>query len=69
MNKVLNKSIKEKLMNSKSKAEMPKITTEAGLQELSPEMLAGVSGGSSVPPEGMPGENTPLPPIWFMKDE
>ena len=41
----LDESIKEKLRNCKSDAEMQKIITEAGLQELSPEMLEGVSGG------------------------
>ena len=63
------KSVKEKLRNRKSEAEMQKITTKAGLQELSPEMLEGVSGGNSIPPEGAPGGNTPVSPIWIMKDE
>ena len=69
MDKALNKSVKEKLRNCKSEAEMQKITTEAGLQELSPEMLEGVSGGNSIPPENVPGGNDPISPIWFMKDE
>ena len=69
MDKALNKSVKEKLRNCRSEAEMQKATATAGLQELSLEMLEGVSGGNSVSPEGVPGENTPVPPIWFMKDE
>ena len=42
----LDESVKEKLRNCKSEAEMQKIITDAGLQELSPEMLEGVSGGN-----------------------
>ena len=42
----LDESLKEKLRNCKSDAEMQKIIAEAGLQELSPEMLEGVSGGN-----------------------
>ena len=41
----LDESIMEKLRNCKSNAEMQKVVAEAGLQELSPEMLEGVSGG------------------------
>ena len=47
----LDESLKEKLRNCKSDAEMQKIIAEAGLQELSPEMLEGVSGGA---PMGAP---------------
>ena len=54
MGKALNQSFKEKLRNRKSNAEMQKITTDAGLRELSPEMLEGVSGGSSVSPLSRP---------------
>ena len=45
----LDESVKEKLRNCKSEAEMQKIIAEAGLQELSPEMLEGVSGGKLLP--------------------
>ena len=46
----LDESIKEKLRNCKSDAEMQKVVAEAGLQELSPEMLEGVSGGGGACP-------------------
>ena len=42
----LDETLKEKLRNCKSDAEMQKVVAEAGLQELSPEMLDGVSGGA-----------------------
>ena len=41
----LDESVKEKLRNCKSDAEMQKIIAETGLQELTPEMLESVSGG------------------------
>ena len=41
----LDTSVKEKLKNCKSEAEMQKVIAESGLQELSPEMLEGVTGG------------------------
>ena len=46
----LDESLKEKLRNCKSDAEMQKIISDAGLQELSPEMLEGVSGGAGACP-------------------
>ena len=45
----LDEPVREKLRNCKSEAEMRKVIAEAGLQELSPEMLEGVSGGVSTP--------------------
>ncbi len=66
----VNESGKEKLRNSGSKAEMQKVTAGAGLQELSLEMLEGVSGGSNpVPPESEQGGSAFVSPVWFMKDE
>ena len=47
----LNESVKEKLRNCKSDAEMQKIIAEAGLQELSVDVLEGVSGGGCDGPE------------------
>ena len=41
----LDESIKEKLRNCKNDAEMQKVISEAGLQELSLDVLEGVSGG------------------------
>ena len=46
----LDESLKEKLRNCKSDAEMQKIIADAGLQELSPEMLEGISGGAGACP-------------------
>ena len=46
----LDESLKEKLRNCKSDAEMQKIIADAGLRELSPEMLEGVSGGAGACP-------------------
>ena len=46
----LDESLKEKLRNCKSDAEMQKIIADAGLHELSPEMLEGVSGGAGACP-------------------
>ena len=45
----LDESLKDKLRNCKNEAEMQKIIAESGLQELSLEMLEGVSGGVSTP--------------------
>ena len=45
----LDESVKEKLRNCKSEAEMQKFIAEAGLQELSIEMLEGISGGLFIP--------------------
>ena len=42
----LDESMKEKLRNCKSDAEMQKIIASSGMQELSVDMLEGVSGGS-----------------------
>ena len=41
----LDESLKKKLKNCKSEAEMQKVISDSSLQELSPEMLEGVSGG------------------------
>ena len=41
----LDESLKEKLKNCKSDAEMKKIISDSGMQELSVDMLEGVSGG------------------------
>ena len=41
----LDESLKEKLRNCKSDAEMQKIIAESGMQELSLDVLEGVSGG------------------------
>ena len=46
----LDESIKEKLRNCKSDAEMQKIIADAGLQELSVDVLQGVSGGGGACP-------------------
>ena len=43
----LDESIKEKLRNCKSDAEMQKVISDSGLQELSVDMLEIVSGGGS----------------------
>ena len=51
-------SVGEKLRNRKSETGMQKVIAEAGLQELSPEMLEGVSGGNQI-----------IPPEWSMEDE
>ena len=45
----LDESLKEKLRNCKSEAELNKVIRESGLQELSVDMLEGVSGGVSTP--------------------
>ena len=42
----LNESVKEKLKNSLSESEMQKNISNSGLQELSLDMLEGVSGGA-----------------------
>ena len=44
----LDESLKEKLKNCKSDAEIQKVIAEAGLQELSGDMLEGVSGGQDI---------------------
>ena len=41
----LDESLKEKLRNCKSDAEMQKVIADTGMQELSADMLEGVSGG------------------------
>lgn len=41
----LDESIKEKLRNCKSDTERQKIISDSGMQELSVDMLEGVSGG------------------------
>ena len=41
----LDESVKEKLRNCKSEAEMQKVISDSGLQELSVDVLEGVSGG------------------------
>ena len=46
----LDEPLKEKLRNCKSNAEMQKIIAESGLQELSVDMLEGVSGGGGACP-------------------
>lgn len=51
-------SLREKLMNSKDKAEKQNADAAAGVRELDPDMLEGISGG-----------NQAIPPEWFMKDE
>ena len=43
----LDEPLKEKLRNCKSNAEMQKIIAESGMQELSVDMLEGVSGGNA----------------------
>ena len=43
----LDESLKEKLKNCKNDAEMQKVISDSGLQELSVDMLEGVSGGGS----------------------
>ena len=45
----LDESLKEKLRNCKSETEMQEIIADAGLQELSADMLEGISGGTMVP--------------------
>ena len=52
----LDESLKEKLRNCKSEAEMQKIISESGLQELSVDMLEGVSGGIPTCPTYNPSE-------------
>ena len=47
----LDESLKEKLRNCKSEAEMQKVIADSGMQELSVDMLEGVSGGA---PGGAP---------------
>ena len=42
----LDESLKEKLRNCKSDAEMQKVISDSGMQELSVDMLEGVSGGA-----------------------
>ena len=44
----LDESVKEKLRNCKSEAEMRKVIAEAGTHELSAEEMEGVSGGELV---------------------
>ena len=46
----LDESIKEKLRNCKNEAELNKVIRESGLQELSVDMLEGVSGGGGACP-------------------
>ena len=45
----LDESLKEKLRNCQSEAEMQKVIADAGLQELSIDMLESISGGYYVP--------------------
>ena len=45
----LDESVREKLRNCRSEAEMRQVIADAGLQELSLDMLEGVSGGVSTP--------------------
>ena len=45
----LDESVREKLRNCKSEADMKKVFAESGLQELSPELLEGISGGVGMP--------------------
>ena len=54
----LDESVREKLRNCKSDAERQKAIAEAGLQELSIDILEGVSGGLDY-----------IPPDWVMEDE
>ena len=54
----LDASLKERLKKCKSEAEVQKVIAEAGLLELSPEMMEDVSGGTEA-----------IPPEWTMKDE
>ena len=42
----LDEPLKEKIRNCKNDAEMQKIITNSGMQELSVDMLEGVSGGN-----------------------
>ena len=42
----LDESLKEKLRNCKNETELNKVIRESGLQELSIEMLEGISGGN-----------------------
>ena len=55
---MMNRIPDEKKKNCRNEAEARKTDAETGMQELSPEMLEGVSGG-----------NQAIPPEWFMKDE
>ena len=52
----LDESAKEKLRNCKSDAEMQKVIADAGMRELSVDMLEGVSGGAPTCPSYNPSE-------------
>ena len=45
----LDESLKEKLRNCKNETELNKVIRESGLQELSIDMLEGISGGQIIP--------------------
>ena len=44
----LDESLKEKLRNCRNETELNKVICESGLQELSIEMLEGISGGQII---------------------
>ena len=52
----LDESLKEKLRNCKSEAEMQKVIADSGMQELSMDMLEGISGGHPTCPSYNPSE-------------
>ena len=52
----LDASLKEKLRNCKNEAELNKVIRESGMQELSMDMLEGVSGGIPTCPSYNPSE-------------
>ena len=44
-----NESVRERLRNCRSEAEMQNVIADAGLQELSADMPEGISGGYPIP--------------------